>query len=343
MPVRDAAGGLHSLQFIAADGAKRFLTGGRKKGCFYVIGEPNGELHVVEGFATGATVLEDTGHAAAICFDGGNLPAAAKELRGKFSDLRFIVCTDDDIHRPNNPGLTHGREAAAILGASIAVPDFGENRPANASDFNDLHQHAGSEAGRACIGRAMPIDYDDGAGQPDPTNGSGGHTIHSPPRSPFIMKPNGLYWQPCIKTCFGGLGSFARRPRKNTCFDRGLTSRRDKSEPIRNALHLIISPGRAMLHGKGVRGFLYGVRNILSAAWEPAPLNAQGQAIAKKIINLAGYRKMTGDAWDYYFTPGGWREACAGLDPRTIAKALAERGLLDAEDDRHLAKHFEGQ
>jgi putative DNA primase/helicase len=74
------------------------------------------------------------------------------------------------------------------------------------------------------------------------------------------------------------------------------------------------------------------------AAWEPATTNAQGQAIAEKIINLAGYRDKAGEGWDFYFTSGGWREACAGLDPTTIAKALAERGLLEPGDDRHLAK-----
>jgi putative DNA primase/helicase len=191
VPVRDASGVLHSLQFIAADGAKRFLMCGRKKGCFYIIGQPNGELRVVEGFATGATVLEDTGHAAAICFDAANLPDAAKELRGKFTDLRFIICADDDIHRPNNPGLTHAREAAAILGGFIAVPDFGENRPEKATDFNDLHQLAGPEAVRACIERAILFKRtagDDDEGQRDSADGSGDQE----PRSPFIMKPGGL-------------------------------------------------------------------------------------------------------------------------------------------------------
>jgi hypothetical protein len=57
-----------------------------------------------------------------------------------------------------------------------------------------------------------------------------------------------------------------------------------------------------------------------------------------KIFDLAGYREKAGEGWDFYFTSGGWREACAGLDPRTIAKALAERELLEPEDTRHTAK-----
>jgi hypothetical protein len=31
-------------------------------------------------------------------------------------------------------------------------------------------------------------------------------------------------------------------------------------------------------------------------------------------------------------------EACAGLDPKMIAKALAERELLEPQDERHFAK-----
>jgi uncharacterized protein (DUF927 family) len=73
-----------------------------------------------------------------------------------------------------------------------------------------------------------------------------------------------------------------------------------------------------------------------SAAWEPRATNAMGQAITDKINNLAGYRKKDGDAWDYYFTSGGWREACSGLDPRMIAEALAKKGYLNREDDKHL-------
>jgi len=40
----------------------------------------------------------------------------------------------------------------------LAVPDFGSNRPAAASDFNDLHRHAGPEAVRASIERASAAE-----------------------------------------------------------------------------------------------------------------------------------------------------------------------------------------
>lgn len=38
VPLRDEHGSLSSLQFIGEDGGKAFLTGGRKRGCYYAIG-----------------------------------------------------------------------------------------------------------------------------------------------------------------------------------------------------------------------------------------------------------------------------------------------------------------
>jgi len=164
VPMYDSAGVLHNLQFIAADGAKNFLFGGRVTGCHHILGEPNGVLCTAEGYATAASIFEAARHAVAVGFNAANLPLVAKELRAKFSDLRFIICADDDARTPGNPGLKHAREAAAAVGGYLAVPDFGENRPEKASDFNDLHQCAGEEAVRACIERAVPVEVRAGHG-----------------------------------------------------------------------------------------------------------------------------------------------------------------------------------
>ncbi|QIL81459.1 hypothetical protein G7047_17230 [Diaphorobacter sp. HDW4A] len=42
VPVRDSNGVLHSLQTIDRSGDKRFLFGGRVKGCYHSIGRPSG-------------------------------------------------------------------------------------------------------------------------------------------------------------------------------------------------------------------------------------------------------------------------------------------------------------
>lgn len=124
IPARDVNGTLHTLQFISADGSKRFLTGGRMTGCYFAIGKPFDSLLLAEGLATGSTLHQATGAAVAVCFNCGNLLAVARALRDKFPRLRLVVCADNDAHRPGNPGLTHAREAAKAVGGFLAVPMF---------------------------------------------------------------------------------------------------------------------------------------------------------------------------------------------------------------------------
>jgi putative DNA primase/helicase len=131
LPMRDSAGTLHSLQFIDGEGVKRFLSGGRKKGCYFSIGQMKDTLCICEGYATGASVYEAAGHAVAVALDAGNLLPVAKALRQKFPEAKIILCADNDTTTPGNPGLTLAREAAAAVGALLAIPPC-------AGDFNDL-------------------------------------------------------------------------------------------------------------------------------------------------------------------------------------------------------------
>ena len=183
VPMRDGAE-LHSLQFIAGDGGKKFLTGGRVRGCYFSIGEPDGVLCLVEGVATGLSVHEATGCAVAAAFDAGNLAAVAKALHKKHPDLRLIVCADDDYLTAGNPGISKATEAALSNGALLAVPDFGVDRPEKASDFNDLHQCAGLDAVRRCI---------EGARKP-------GKSENDPPQADEGEEPGGAVPSPIEAT-----------------------------------------------------------------------------------------------------------------------------------------------
>jgi len=131
IPLHDSAEVLHSLQFIDGEGKKRFLSGGRKRSCYYSIGQVKDTLCIAEGYATAASVHEATGHAVVVAFDAGNLLPVAQALRQKFPDAEIILCADNDINTPGNPGLTHAREAATAVGALLAIPPC-------AGDFNDL-------------------------------------------------------------------------------------------------------------------------------------------------------------------------------------------------------------
>jgi putative DNA primase/helicase len=128
IPARDAAGELHTLQFIGIDGAKRFLTGGRIAGCYFSIGHPHEGMFLCEGYATAATVHAATGDAVAACFSAGNLKSVAMVLRAKFPTLRLVIAADNDSGTPGNPGVRHAFEAAAAAGALVSVPDFEGDR-----------------------------------------------------------------------------------------------------------------------------------------------------------------------------------------------------------------------
>jgi putative DNA primase/helicase len=158
VPMRDTAGILHSLQSIASDGEKRFMPGGRVKGCYHSIGKPDGAVIVCEGYATGASVSECTGQAVAVAFNAGNLDAVALALRAKYPTLKIIVAADDDHLTDGNPGMTKATAAAMAVGGLLAVPVFPVGRPDKAKDFNDLHQLAGAEAVRACMDAARTCE-----------------------------------------------------------------------------------------------------------------------------------------------------------------------------------------
>ncbi len=155
VPMRDTAGGLHSLQFIGPDGTKRFLTGGRKRGCFHLIGIPGETLLIAEGFATAASLHAATGLPVAVAFDSGNLTPVATALRAAYPVVRLILCADDDHRTEGNPGMTQARAAAAKVSGQLVSPAFGPNRPEGATDFNDMAHVVGTAAVAAHLTEAL--------------------------------------------------------------------------------------------------------------------------------------------------------------------------------------------
>lgn len=155
IPMRDG-GSLLSLQFISPDGDKRFLAGGRVAGGYYSIGSTQGALAlcIAEGFATGATIHEATGHPVAVAFNAGNIKPVAQTMRERFPSLPLIVCADDDADTTDNPGLEKAREAAQTVGGLVAAPDFGPDRSVGETDFNDMAAACGINAVRETINNA---------------------------------------------------------------------------------------------------------------------------------------------------------------------------------------------
>jgi len=146
-------GKLHSLQFIDAEGNKRFLSNGRAAGCHFVIGKQEGAttICISEGFATGATIHEATGYPVIVAFTAGNLLGVATGSRAEYPDVNLVICGDDDHRTAGNPGIEKATAAAIAVGGLLALPTFGTQRPDGATDFNDMAVLLGKDAVQKAI------------------------------------------------------------------------------------------------------------------------------------------------------------------------------------------------
>lgn len=134
-------GALVNLQRIWPDGGKRFLPGGRIRGCYSPLGiiKAGEPLYVCEGWATAATLHQYTGTAVAAAMNAGNLLRAGEHLRERYAACQLIVAGDDDRLTEGNPGRTAAIAAATVLGALVTFPAWPPEAPSALSDFNDLH------------------------------------------------------------------------------------------------------------------------------------------------------------------------------------------------------------
>ena len=142
LPVIDWAGTLTSLQFIAPDGSKRLLAGGRKQGCFIpVAGNTQAPATIVicEGWATGCTLAELFPSALVLsAIDAGNLLPVALMARCRWPTAKLIIAGDDNRRIPGNPGRTKAQAAALAAKAELILPDWPPDAPDTLTDFNDL-------------------------------------------------------------------------------------------------------------------------------------------------------------------------------------------------------------
>lgn len=134
IPMRDVVrySRINSVQWIDAEGAKKFLPGGQAKGSVFMLGE-GADAVLCEGFATGLSIraaLASLYRSArvVVCFSAGNLAHVAGLLRGR----RFIV--------GDNDASGTGERYAAATGLPWAMPpDVGD-------DANDMAARYGVRA-----------------------------------------------------------------------------------------------------------------------------------------------------------------------------------------------------
>lgn len=128
-----------SLQFINDDGEKRFLTGGKIKGGWFVIEGKAYIIYIAEGYATAASIHEATGATVYIAFSAGNIYEVAAFVKSKHLQSHIIIAGDDDTRTAGNPGRTKAEQAASGLGIACIFP-------AGVIDFNEMHKEHGIDA-----------------------------------------------------------------------------------------------------------------------------------------------------------------------------------------------------
>jgi putative DNA primase/helicase len=156
IPLRDSAGKLWSLQFVDAQGRKRFKTHGKMRGCYYAFGgRPQDVLLVVEGYATGASLHDATGYPVAVAFNAGNLGIVATALRAKMPSVRIVICGDLD---ESETGQRAAKAAASAVGGVAVLPSFNEGALIDGkapSDFNDMARLVGRDSVTAHVHHAI--------------------------------------------------------------------------------------------------------------------------------------------------------------------------------------------
>lgn len=121
---------IQSLQWINADGEKKFMIGGKARGGVFAIG-PSAEEHwLVEGYATGLSVQAALAKLyrrarVVVCFSAGNLAHVAARLNGR----RLVVADNDESGT--------GERVARSTGLPWVMP------PTVGDDANDFHQRDG--------------------------------------------------------------------------------------------------------------------------------------------------------------------------------------------------------
>ncbi len=152
---------ISSLQMIAEDGSKKFLSGGRLDLAWSMYiprwspAEDFSVLHIAEGYATAASIGMALHCSVLVAFNTSNMVKLCRDLKGStgLTPDRVVICADNDGATKGNPGMAAAREARDALVKTgiecrIVAPQGAEGE---SIDFNDAHVKYGLEAVRLAI------------------------------------------------------------------------------------------------------------------------------------------------------------------------------------------------
>lgn len=162
VPVRDMEGQIVSAALVNK-GWKGITPNTRLKGGFFILGDLpapgyRGDIGIVEGVATGATVHRATGMPVAVAFVNTNLGNVAEAFQEAYPDAERWILGDDDRHKAQNSGVKTAKLAAWETRAQAIFPRFLRGEQGSAfSDFNDLQRVHGESVVRQQIHDAQAV------------------------------------------------------------------------------------------------------------------------------------------------------------------------------------------
>lgn len=120
-------GGIQSLQFIAPNGSKRFLTGGKTKEGFYshrpIQKATDKRIIISEGWATSQSLAQQWRVQGwhVVAFNSGNILSVAKSMRLQFPKIEIILAADND---DSGVGEVAAMQAAKAVNGKVSMPTF---------------------------------------------------------------------------------------------------------------------------------------------------------------------------------------------------------------------------
>lgn len=157
VPMMDNSANVFGLQFILPKGHPRKKKTGRNKefwpagmemrGKYHLMGGvPDRVVLVAEGYATAATLHEQSGLPVAVAFNANNLLPVSQNLKKRYKRTHIVICGDDDYLTEGNPGKQSAEAAALAVSGSYIIPDFTVDREGKKlTDFNDLQMLEGGQ------------------------------------------------------------------------------------------------------------------------------------------------------------------------------------------------------